>query len=359
MISEMMIISFTSFLVFVLFCLYIYLVVIKTTNNRYARKKQAWLTEHQEEIQAYLIHGDLEQVSFVPTKSHQFSALEDFFSVYLMNYKIDKNGSPIKKFIEHYFLAEYRKRLNDRKWGVRMNTLYFFDLFKLDVIQDDILQHLKRPNLSKEEEYQIFILLASLEYDNCYEVFKESKGLPPFLLNVILNRLVDENNLSEYLEMFEELDQSWQIGLLDLIRNKNLRSLEIITFLENLLNTEASELRIRALKTVAHIGYLSSPEVIISWFETNSQRENWKSDETTGERLMAARLFGMIKDEQFIQFLEELISDQKFMVRTEAAKAFRKYKNGKERLLIIVNNHSDKYSRNIALEWLERSLDYE
>jgi hypothetical protein len=240
-----------------------------------------------------------------------------------------------------------------------MNTLHFFDLFQLEEIKEDLLQRLKDPNLTNEEEYQIFILLASLEYEHLYELFKESKGLPPFLLNVMLNRLVDDENINNYIDNFHELHQSWQISILDLIRNKNLRSWKIIKFLEQLLASETREIRVRALKTIAHIGHVRSVDFIIQSFEKSFRQQDWEDNESTGERLMTARLMGMIKDDRFIPFLEQLITDRKYSVRAEAAKAIRKYKNGKNRLQEIAKNHSDKYSRSIAMEWVERRLDYE
>ncbi len=357
MISPKIIVFVTCLFVVVLLCSYFYLVVIKLVNIGVNRKKQLWLHQHQMEIEAYLLHGDLNQVSFVPQKAYQFRALEDFFSHYLTNYKIDQNENLVKKFVERYFLSEYRKNLFASSWSVRMNTLYFLDLFQFEVLTEDLLKRLACKNLTSEEEYQIYILLASLEYEHLYELFKLSKGLPPFLLNVMLNRMVNEDNIGEYIAHFQDLHPSWQIGLLDVIRNKNFRSWEVIKFLESLLTAEIRELRIRALKTIAHIGYVSSFNIMIVWFETNSQREDWLSTDSIGERLMVARVMGMIKDERFLPFLEQLIADQKYIVRAEAAKSIRKYKNGKERLLRIVHYHSDLYSRNIAMEWLERSIE--
>jgi hypothetical protein len=359
MMSIAAIIKITSFLGLLLLCAYIYLVIIKIRNTKIKHKKQSWIDQHQGEIEAYFLHGDIEKVTFRPTKPYHFSALEDFFSLYLTNYKVDKANDPIKRFIEHFFLDDYRKRLKNPVWSVRMNTLYFLDLFQIEEMQNDLLDHLNSKDLTNEEEYQIYILLASLGYDRLYELFKESKGLPPFLLNVMLNRLVHEENIDDYIDNFYQFQLSWQLSLLDLIRNKNLRSWKIVNFLEGLLHTEDMELRIRALKTFAHIGYVSSSQVISKWYEENSNREDWLSDAATGERLIFARLLGMIKDESFLPLLEELITDTKYNVRAEAAKSIRKYKNGKNKLQEIAANHSDKYSRNIAMEWVERSLDYE
>lgn len=323
------------------------------------RKKEKWVLKYRKEIEAYLINGELDQVSFFPTKPFQYNALEEFFSHYLANYKVDQETNPIKKFVERYCISEYKKRLNDRKWSVRMNTLHFFDLVQLEGIQEDLLKRLKSRNVSNEEKYQIYILLASFGYKDLYGLFKESKGLPEFLLNVMLHRIVDENNIDEYIDMFEDLHFSWQIGILDMIRDKNLRTDKMILFLEQLIYSESVELRVRALKTISHIGYIRSASVILDWFEKSSKKEAWQSDKFIGERLIAARLMGMIKYEQFLPNLVQLISDSKYIVRTEAAKAIRKYKNGRESLWEIAANHSDGYAKQIAKEWAERSLDYD
>ena len=160
MTSTSVIILFSIILCFILISTYLYLLIIKVVNRKKAQEKQSWIDKHQDEIEQYLLHGDINKITFIPKKSYQFSAIEDFFSDYLSNFKVDKVDNPIKKFVEHFLIEEYRKRLRSREWSVRMNTLYFLDLFQLEKMENDLLRRLKSPDLTNEEEYQIYILLV-------------------------------------------------------------------------------------------------------------------------------------------------------------------------------------------------------
>jgi hypothetical protein len=68
---------------------------------------------------------------------------------------------------------------------------------------------------------------------------------------------------------------------------------------------------------------------------------------------------GDIRHEKFIPFLVQLLGDSVYHVRSEAAKAIRKYKQGRDILLSMASTHPDRFARSISQEWVERSLDYE
>ncbi|WP_156410939.1 HEAT repeat domain-containing protein [Paenibacillus sp. Soil787] len=240
-----------------------------------------------------------------------------------------------------------------------MNTLYFIELFKIERMQDDLLKLLESKKCSSEERYQIYLLLADFGYVHLQELFKESKGLPPFLLNEMISLVIHTDNFESYVEIFYDLPYEWQLSMLDVLRDKNFRSLKLQELLESLLNVTDQEKRVRATKTIASLGYISSPDVITQIINEQSQKEEWGSPQFTGEKLMYARLMGNIKTERFLPYLKQFISDKSYAIRSEAAKAIRKYKNGREILLSITATHPDSYARNIANEWLERSMDYE
>lgn len=349
---------------FLLLCFaHVYLVLRKLKTNLFHKRKKAWLDQIMNELQEYFVAGK-RNYSLIsrrcrPMELYQFEALEDFFGDYLSNFKIEPNFNPVKPFVEEYFVPWYRKRLFHSKWSIRMNTLYFIELFKIDRMQDDLLKLLASKKCSSEERYQIYLLLADFGYVYLQDLFKESKGLPPFLLNEMISLVITTDNFESYVEIFYDLPYEWQLSMLDVIRDKNFRSLKLQELLESLLNATDQEKRVRAAKTIASLGYISSPDVITQIIDERSQRVEWHSPQYTGEKLMYVRLMGNIKTERFLQYLEQFISDKSYVIRSEAAKAIRKYKNGREILLSITTTHADSYARNIAKEWLERSVDYE
>lgn len=347
---------------FLLLCfLYVYLVLRKIGTNLFQKRKKEWLEQNMNELQEYFVAGKRSS-SFIsrrcrPFELFQFEALEDFFSDYLSNFKIEPGFNPVEPFIEEYFVLWYRKRLFHSKWSTRMNALYFIDLFKIEMMQDDLLKLLESKKCSSEERRQIYLLLAEFRYVHLQDLLKESKGLPPFLLNEMISLVVTPDNFESYVDIFYDLPYEWRLSLLDVIRDKNFRSLKLQELLESLLKARDQEMRVRATKTIASLGYISSPDVITQILD--EQREEWQSQQSAGEKLMYARLMGNIKKQQFLQYLEQFISDKSYVIRSEAAKAIRKYKDGKEILLSITATHPDSYARNIAKEWLERSMDYE
>lgn len=348
----------------VLLCfVYVYLVLRKIRTNLFQKRKKAWLEQNMNELQEYFVSGkrDYSLISrrCRPIELFHFEALEDFFSDYLSNFKIEPGFNPVKPFIEEYFVPWYRKRLFHSTWSTRMNTLYFIDLFKIEMMQDDLLKLLESKQCSSEERYQIYLLLADFGYVHLQDLFKESKGLPPFLLNEMISLIITTDNFESYVDIFYDLPYEWQLSMLDVLRDKNFRSLKLQELLESLLKSTDREMRLRAAKTIASLAYISSPDVITQIIDEQSKREEWESPQSTGEKLMYARLMGNIKTERFLQYLEQFISDKSYAIRSEAAKAIRKYKNGREILLSITATHPDSYARNIANEWLERSMDYE
>jgi len=341
-----------------LLAIYIYLVWRKALNQWHGTQKAHWLKVHSHDIETYLFTGHGGQ-SFAPVKEYQYEALEDTFSGFLGNFKFDKGFDPIGTFVEQYFVRRYRKRLRRGRWSERMNTLYFIDLFKIEAMQDELIRHLSSKRCSPEERYEIFLLLAEFEYKNLMELLKGSKDIPAFLLNELMSRLVHQDNVDEFADSFIQFSGSWQGAILEVIRDKNLRSDKLQLLLEHLITSEHHELRVKSLKTIAALGYVSNTDLIVQWMEGNIGSGHWDTPQAAGEKLMTARLMGSIRHETFIPFLNRLIGDGVYGVRSEAAKAIRQYKQGKELLQSIASSHADPYARSICQEWAERSLDYE
>ena len=240
-----------------------------------------------------------------------------------------------------------------------MNTLYFIDLFKIEMMQDDLLRLLKSKKCSSEERYQIYLILADFEYPYLLDLIKVSKGLPPFLLKEMMSRLIIPSNFESYVQNFSDFPYGWRLSILDVFGDKNLRSLKLQELLEALLDFNDREIRVRAAKTIASLEYISSPDVIIRILDKNFQKQDRQNPQSISEKMMLARVMGSIREEQFLPYLKLLIRDKGYIVRSEAARSIRKYKNGREILLVITAEDQDNYARSIAKEWLERSMDYE
>ncbi|MDR6879348.1 HEAT repeat domain-containing protein [Bacillus sp. 3255] len=340
-----------------LLTIYLYLLCRKWLNQRRRNKKERWLKVQSHDIDIYLFTGYGAE-SFVPEKEYQYEALEDTFSDFLSNVKFEKDFGPINAYVERYFAPWYRKRLRSRSWSVRMNTLYFINRFNMDTMQNDLVRHLSSKQCSAEEKLEILLILADFEYKALLELMKDVKELPTFSLNELWSRLVSQDNVDTYVDGFFEYDGSWQGAFLEAVRDKHLRSEKLQQLLEQLIESEQRELRVKALKTIGSLGYMSSVDTFIQWLESNEAKGIWDHPQATGEKLMAARLMGSIRHDRFIPYLKKLIGDKAYGVRAEAARALRQYRQGKSMLTKLAYNHPDAFARSIAQEWIERSPDY-
>lgn len=342
----------------ILIIMYIYLLCQKIKKRRNKIKQENWLEKRTATLYDFFLTGRVSRL-MVPTKRYHFEALENMFSNFLENYKIDDEFNPIQTFADTYFADHYSNNLKHQQWSKRMNTLFFIDLFQMSTMIEQLLSHLNDKRCSPEEKLEIFLLLASFNYKELMSLLKTSGSLPTFMLNILVGRLINEHNVDRFVETFEQFNLAWKGAILEVVRDKHLRTETLQSLLESLLYSHISELRLKALKTIASLGYLSSISVFERWIAEQVNTARWLSPQLTGERLMASRLMGSIRSDSFLPYLEQLLGDQVYIIRSEAAKSIRQYKNGRALLQELAHSHSDQFARAICQEWLERSLDYE
>ncbi|PEJ59054.1 hypothetical protein CN692_06130 [Bacillus sp. AFS002410] len=348
----------TGFLFLLLCSIYIYLVFNKIIKQHKNKQKEEWLNRNIVFIESYLIKGEL-SASFIPKKEIEFEALENIFSSFMSIIKFEEGFDPIRPIVNLYFIPRYKYKLKHGNWSERMNSLLFIKQFNIKMMQADLIQHLSNKKCSLEEKFDIFLILASFKYDKLMELLVSQIKIPSFLLTEILDLHVNEENIHELLKEFDHLPESYKNSILDLIRIKHFRSEQIYFFLEKLITSENSELRIRSLKTIASLGYISSPNLITQLVESYKNEGHPDTQLSNEEKLMIARLMGNIRYDLFLSYLTELISDKAYIVRSEAAKSIKKYKKGRVVLNQINEEHPDAYARNISKEWLERTPEYD
>lgn len=353
-----LILYLTGFLFLLLCSIQIYLVFKKIVKQRKNNQKEEWLKQNVLFIESYLIKGEL-SASFIPRKEIEFQALENIFSSFMSVIKFEEGFDPIRPIVNLYFISRYKYKLKHGNWSERMNSLLFINQFNIKMMQEDLIQHLSSKKCSIEEKFNIFIILASFKYEKLMELLVSQKKIPSFLLTEILYQHVNEENIHELLKGFDHLPESFKKPIIDLIRIKHFRSEKIQLFLEKLITSENSEIRISSLKTIATLGYISSHNLIIQRMESVKNNGKFGTQLSNEEKLMIVRIMGSIRHDLFLSYLIELISDEAYIVRSEAAKSIKKYKNGNIVLNQIIEEHHDAFARNISKEWLERTAEYD
>ncbi|RXT06275.1 HEAT repeat domain-containing protein [Ammoniphilus sp. CFH 90114] len=345
----------TSLFFILLLLLYFYLLFRKLHRQKRIDKKQYWIDSNKPHLQNYLESGKMSD-GIIPKNSLEVEALEEYLSQVLKDIKLEVGPlGHLYHFVDKHFYNIYLKRLQNRRWSVRMNTLYFIKIFKMHSLKGEITRLLERRNCTQEEKQQIYLIFAALKDPYIDLILLNESNLPRFLCYEMMSEMMDTDHYEDYVKRFFTLPSNQQECVLEVLREKNYRSWDLLDLLERLLSSPdtSREIRIKVLKSISDFGYLKSPNLLLPLLNSVNERI-WV------EKVMLARVMGSIRKDTFVPYLEILLADEHYQVRYEAGKSLRKHRKiGEERLRWIGENHSDAFARDMAEEWLERSPEDE
>ncbi|WP_052948810.1 HEAT repeat domain-containing protein [Mesobacillus campisalis] len=339
------------YLLAVVFTIFIALYVAKVRRQKYSEKKIGIMRKYQKGIDLLLESG-LPPSEIVPKTMLEQEVLEEEFARRLKNeHLLLKNIQP---FIRKHFLASYRKRLKHSRPEVRMKSMVYIGLFHLTELEKEINSLLNRKEISKQEKYQVYFTLASLSSRQVLEMLQSGEGeLPLFVRRGIMEIFLAESDASPVIREFYLYPLEIQECILDVLQNMHVRNEEYLNLLEELIQDEVImsqaeylELRIRIWKGVASFGYFPKTSLIL---------DSVPCAKAVPERIMLARSMGSIRSKEFLPYLETMLGDSSYLVRNESAKSIIKYPEGMKSLNRIAAYHPDRFARDIAGEWLERS----
>ncbi|MDL0436848.1 HEAT repeat domain-containing protein [Niallia sp. SS-2023] len=284
------------------------------------------------------------ELSFSADSNIEKEALEELLTKYSDILEGDQERQSLRILAAANLTGYYRKNVNARKWSTRMNTLYHIESFQLVELKEELIklaeQEKKR---SKEEKIQIYRILASFQYTDIFMLINKQEYLAEKDYRSILTRL-EAPIFEEMIARFDECVEELKLAILDVMGVK--KDLEHITFLENVFQTYEGELRLRSLKAISNIGIVSN---IDNYFPL-CQSSVWQ------ERMMAARLLGFAKQETALKLLKELLHDQSWFVRSQAAESIMKYKDGTKVLEEVLQHSKDAFARDMAWEWVNKGI---
>ncbi|WP_270180793.1 HEAT repeat domain-containing protein [Alkalihalobacillus sp. CinArs1] len=327
-------------LLVVLTLLFCFLLIRKYLSNRFDEKKAYWKKYYLESIMEAL-KGTRELAP--PESKAMMEALEDVLTRY---YSLMKGNTSmmaeIEMIAEKYFLIHYKTQLKSNSWSVRMNTLYRIEKFRMAALSDECIAIYETKHVTEMEAIQVLRVLANIQDDRVYSILlKETKEYSGFYYLDIYSRL--ERPLFEALIMSIDEFPLWiQQTLIEAMGER--KEHDYLPYIEPFLSSSNTEFRIRALKAISKMGYMTKIDLIIPSFTS----ESWQ------ERMMAAKVAKMQRDDRFVHLLLPLLSDQFWWVRTAAAESLSYQSNGKALLREISSEHEDRFARDIALEWLLR-----
>ncbi|MFE1245344.1 HEAT repeat domain-containing protein [Fictibacillus sp. NPDC058756] len=332
-----------AFLSGVLISMFLYLVVKKVIEINQEKRIQQYMDNIQTAIYNYL-YKKKDSRLLIPDSKIKFNAIERLLTHYAT--VIDGEGKKqIARLADHLFRDRYHKLLSQNKWSTRMNVLYKIDSFKMRALSDVIKRMLKDDRITKEEKLIIFRCLANTNGSEMSLWFEKVPVRFSILeYRSILNRL-DEIRFSEVVEAYTRYPENLKLAVIDMIGIQ--KKLDFVSFLEDQLDHKDFEIRIRSMKAIGEIGFLSDSSVV----EHFAFSKRWE------ERLMATKIIGKTRVPNGLDLLGNLIKDPSWLVRSQAAKAFLSYTEGLERLYDIRFTSDDPFARDMASEWIGRGLE--
>ncbi|MEH7415191.1 HEAT repeat domain-containing protein [Neobacillus drentensis] len=320
-----------------------YLTIRKTIEIRKRKTIELYHKIHNPLISSILIEGSMAR-KLNPKNVLQQKALEQLLSRYTKIIEGKEEKDRLSKLASMYLTDYYRKQLLNHKWSTRMNTLYHIEDFNMINLLDDVFRLLNRKRLSHQELIHILRILSLFQFPQLFDLLTTKyQDLTEFDYRHILMPL-EQNKFEQYILHFHQADLPLQKAIMDVIASK--REVSYNHFLEKVFSSYSGEIRLRALKALAEIGYVKNSAPYLELLYS----DKWE------ERMVAIKLIGALKEEKAIPRLIELLHDRTWWVRSQAGQAISQYTHGKEILRTVLESSKDTFAKDMAWEWLHKGV---
>lgn len=332
--------SLTILLITLLLLLLGYLIIRKVLIRRKERRVADIMKKKQQVLFIYLQKG-IKSRKLTPSTSLERAALEKLLINFLDLFKGEEVEARVTEYTTVHFLSYYKKQLFHRNGSIRLNTLYRILDFQISQLNDDIVLLLEKDIEDREVFLSCKILAQSQDPRVLSIVSRHIHSLNVYELRTILQEL-DSEHFQEIASYYSELEETCRLAVLETIGFE--KRLDYLPLLEQVVHGQEGEERIRALKAISLLGYMSD----LSILHETAFSSKWE------ERLMTAKIIGNLCAEREIPLLYQLIEDRVWRVRYEAGHSLYKYKQAKQLLCEVAKQTDDRYAKDMALEWLER-----
>lgn len=271
----------------------------------------------------------------------KIKAAEEVLTSYSTILEGGKEKENLSSFADLHFKDYYLARLKSRKWSKRMNALYHIEDFHMVGLQDVIVKLAGKGDASQDERVHALRILASFQYPNLYDLLIKQEPLSDYEYRNILMRL-DNKGLEQFILGFHRCQDPLKWAILDVIAIH--RETSYTHFVEKVFGAYDSEVRLRALKALAAIGYVKDIKPYLSL----SQSGQWQ------HRMLAAKLFGSLKDQAQLPILLDLLHDPSWYVRSQSGQSIMMFPNGRALLQSVLETSKDAYAKDMAWEWMNK-----
>ncbi|GGM18854.1 hypothetical protein GCM10011351_00800 [Paraliobacillus quinghaiensis] len=321
-----------------------YLLIRKARENKVRKRINNYKEKYRVPVYDYLSSGEVTRL-IEPIGKDRKLAIEELLRDFSDILEGEETRLNLSNYAERHLSELYRENLTSRQWSNRMNTLYYIEDFYMKNLEADVQKEIL-DNLasSKDEIIQSLCVLARFNSPKFKEYIElKHEELLEFDLRNILRR-VEEEQLDYLIDRFENYSLNLQCAILE--RISQLKNLEYVTFLESTFEKNSGEVKLRALKTLANLGYVED----ITRYMPLCDSPVWQ------ERMLVAKLFKMLQDNRTISCLKKLLHDEYWWVRQQAGDTIASFPNGNEILIEVIEQSQDNYAKDMAREWLNKGV---
>lgn len=266
-------------------------------------------------------------------------AIEALLLSYSRNVKDPIVRTQISKFADTYLTADYEKILKNRRWSVRINTLHRIASFRMTTLNGEIQSMMNRPRSTEVGFNLLQIYLYVLPNEFFDQLLRYQDQLSEYQFKQLFLDISVQVKQT-IIAGFNQLNKVGQYAFIDIQGKK--QTFEDHYSLMALLDSDDSEIRIRALKAMSAGTIISDKERILSFIDSDI----WQ------ERLMVAKIFAKRPARENEGVYRALIKDPVWWVRNEAARVLSLSHNGREVLRDIMANSDDKFAVDVSRAFL-------
>ncbi|GLC89757.1 HEAT repeat domain-containing protein [Lysinibacillus piscis] len=319
----------------------VYILFQRSREVRFNKARAVYLQTYSQAWYAFLFQDAEFSIAMIPRGKAQVAAVEEIFSSYLKNVINAEVTNKIQNSANQYLKKFYAKDLTSRFWGVRMNALYRIADFRINELLDEALQF-EQKKISKEEYFQLLKIYSILQPEIFLKKIKEARTRYSESEYRRLFILLSDDVFNQMFDDFYNNEQNIQLAIIDTTAVK--RNMQFIENLKRLLNDESDEIKIRALKGLYEIGIVDEIDTYIPFVTSNV----WEI------RLMVAKIFKYAPLTYTYPYLEQLLQDENWWVRSQAAKTIAEEREGVAKLQQFIAHADDQYAIEMVQETIVR-----
>ncbi|MFJ7841943.1 HEAT repeat domain-containing protein [Lysinibacillus sphaericus] len=329
-------------ILFIVLCGFMmYIFYQRQSEVRFKKSRDIYLKDYSQLWYEYLFNNEIFSVVLIPRGKPQVQAIEMIFSSYLKNITNDDMRWKMKNFSNQYLKTFYENDLMNKRWSIRMNALYRIADLQLDELLD-ACKKLETTKYSKEEFFQLLKIYSLFQPELFIQKIKAPNANYSESEYRRLFVLLEEDIFMRFFDEFTSWSMSIQFAVIDTAAAK--KNMQYIEKLEQLLTNENDEIKIRALKGLFEIGVIENINPYIPFVTSHL----WEV------RLMVGKIFKYVPLSYSYPYLEQLLQDENWWVRSQAAKTIAEDRDGLEKLKEFISYSTDHYAVEMAQETIMR-----